>query len=104
ATEEPTPRRLAEARGRGDVAVSRQLWAAAVLAVAVCVLLWDGPAAVAAALAGLRAALAAALGPAGLGAGVGVAAAFAPRVLAPVLGAVLVASVAAGVAQTGGLV
>ncbi|HVR02644.1 MAG TPA: EscU/YscU/HrcU family type III secretion system export apparatus switch protein [Polyangia bacterium] len=54
ATEEPTSRRWADARRRGEVAFSRELSSSAALATAVVVLAWDAPALVARAAARLR--------------------------------------------------
>jgi type III secretion protein U len=104
ATEEPTPRRLAEARRRGDVAVSRELPSAAALGAAILVLVWDAPAALARAVEGLRAVLAGAAGASGPGAGLAVASDLGPRLLAPALGAAFVVTAVVGLAQTGGLV
>jgi flagellar biosynthesis protein FlhB len=102
-TEAPTPRRLAEARRRGEVASSRELVGAAAFGAAVLVLAWDAPAELAAAVAGLRAALSGAVAGQGLAAGAAAAFAWGPRLLAPALVAVFVATLAAGLAQTGGL-
>jgi flagellar biosynthesis protein FlhB len=107
ATEEPTPRRLAEARRRGDVAVSRELSAAAALVAGVVVLVGDGPALAARAVATLRASLAAAVHAqdgGGVAASLDVAGALALRMLGPALGAVLLVGVATGLTQTRGLV
>jgi flagellar biosynthesis protein FlhB len=103
-TEEATPRRLAEARRRGEVAISRELSSAAALAAAVLVLTWDAPAAVSRTVAGLRVALSGAVAAHGVSDGWAVATAIAPRLIAPALGAVLLATLAVGLAQTGGLV
>jgi type III secretion protein U len=104
ATEEPTPRRLAEARRRGEVAVSRELVGAAAFGAAVLVLAWDAPAEVAAVVAGMRTALSGAVAGQGGMAASHVALALAARLLAPVLVAVLAAALAVGLAQTRGLV
>jgi type III secretion protein U len=104
ATEEPTPRRLAEARRRGEVAVSRELSAAAALVAGVAVLVGDGPALAARVVAALRASLGAAVAGGGVGAGLELARALAVRMLGPALGAVLLVGVATGIAQTRGLV
>jgi flagellar biosynthesis protein FlhB len=104
ATEEPTPRRLAEARRRGEVAFSRELVGAAAFGAAVLVLAWDAPAELAAAVGVMRAALAGAVAGQGLTAAFDAAAALGLRLLAPVLVAVFVATLAVGLAQTGGLV
>lgn len=104
ATEEPTPRRLAEARRRGEVAVSRELSSAAALAGAVLVLGWDAPAAIARAVEGMRAALGGAVAARGVSEGFAVVGTLGPRLAAPVLGAVLVVTLVVGLAQTGGLV
>jgi flagellar biosynthesis protein FlhB len=107
ATEEPTPRRLAEARRRGDVAFSRELGAAAAGLAAVAVLVGDGPGLAARAVATLRAALASAPNDdfgRGASASLAMAGTLGARTLAPALGAALLVSVAAGLAQTRGLV
>ena len=103
ATEEPTPRRLAEARRRGDVAVSRELSSSAALLAAVVVLAIDAPAVVARAVGALRAGLAAAVAGGPPSAALGAAAALGLRVLAPALGALVLVAVAVGLAQTRGL-
>ena len=107
ATEEPTPRRLAEARRRGEVAFSRELSSAAALLAAVAVLVGDGPALVARAVATLRVSLAG--GVAGgdassFSSAVTLAGSLALRMLGPVLGAVVLVGLALGLAQTRGLV
>jgi type III secretion protein U len=104
ATEAPTPRRLAEARRRGEVAASRELPSAAALAAAVLVLSWDAPAAVSRAIAGLRGAFGRAASTGTVADGFAIAASLAPRLALPALGAVLAVTVAVGLAQTGGLV
>jgi type III secretion protein U len=104
ATEEPTPRRLAEARRRGDVAVSRELSAAAALVAGVAVLVGDGPTLAARVVAALRTSLSAAVAGDGAGAGLELAGALALRMLGPAMGAVLLVGLATGLAQTRGLV
>jgi type III secretion protein U len=105
ATEDPTPRRLAEARRRGDVAFSRELSAAAAFAAAVAVLAWNAPAALVGWLDGLRATLGAAVSGREAGAVARAAAGSAAlRLLGPPLGAVLLVALVVGVGQTGGLV
>ena len=103
ATEDPTPRRLAEARRRGEVAMSRDLVSAVATAAAIGALLAAGPASVARLLAYWKAALAAS-GAAGssagaLGAGLS---ALARALIAPLLAA-FTAALAMGLAQTRGL-
>jgi flagellar biosynthesis protein FlhB len=102
-TEEPTPKRLEEARRRGDLATSRELTSAAATAAATIALLATAPSAVARLLGHWRQALgtAAAAGPPGaaLAAGVEVMA----RALAPPLLAALAAALAVGFLQTRGV-
>ena len=110
ATEEPTPRRLAEARRRGDVAVSRELSEAAALVAGVAVLVGDGPALASRAVATLRASLSAAVAGVAAGDGSAVAGSLDPalalalRMLGPAVVAVMLVGVAVGIAQTRGLV
>ena len=104
ATEEPTPRRLAEARRRGDVAFTRELASSAALAAAVVVLAWDAPALVARAAGALRVSLAEAVSGGGAAAALERAGSLALRLLGPTLAAVLLAGLAVGFAQTRGLV
>jgi flagellar biosynthesis protein FlhB len=104
ATEEPTPRRLAEARRRGEIAFSRELGSAAALAAAVGVLAVDAPAAAARWVEATRASLGAAVvGTAGAGALLPAAGAVALRMVAPPLGAAVLAALVLGFAQTRGL-
>ena len=104
ATEEPTPRRLDEARRRGEVAYSRELSAAAALLAAIVVLAADAPALAARAVATLRAALAGAVAGGDRGGALALEATLAARMLGPTLGAVLLVAIALGLAQTRGLV
>ena len=104
ATEQPTPRRLAEARRRGQLAVSRELASAAALVAAVAVLAVDAPALVARVVAALRAQLGAAVAGAAPSQALGAASALGIRLLAPALIAVVVVTVVVGLAQTRGLV
>jgi flagellar biosynthesis protein FlhB len=104
ATEEPTPRRLAEARRRGEVATSRELTGAAGLVAAVAVLAWDGPALVARALAAFHTSLTEAVSGGDVSAAFALAGALAARMLAPALAALLLVGLAVGLAQTRGLV
>ena len=102
-TEEPTQKRLDEARGRGEVAYSRDLVSAAAMTAALLALIAGGPESVARLLAYWRAALAAA--PAGgirgaLLAGTSVLA----RVLAVPLAAACLLALGTGMLQTRGLV
>lgn len=106
ATEDPTPRRLAEARRKGEVAFSRELASSAALVAAVVVLAADAPAALGRWVELLRAAMGgAAAEPGGAeGARLGAAAAsVALRMLGPPLGAVVVVALVLGLAQTRGL-
>ncbi len=99
----PTPKRLDEARGRGEVAYSRDLASSAALLAAVATLVAEGPASVARLSAYLRGALAAATAGGGaapaLAAGLGVTA----RVLAAPLAAAAATALAVGLVQTRGL-
>ena len=104
ATEEPTPRRLAEARRRGEVAFSRELSSGAALVAAVAVLAWDAPALVTRAAVTMRASLAAAVSGGTAAASLELAGALALRMLGPALAAVLLVGLGVGLAQTGGLV
>ena len=104
ATEEPTPRRLAEARRCGQVGVSRELASAAALVAAVAVLAVDAPSAVARVVAALRAGLGAAVAGGAPSEALGAASSLGIRVLAPALVAVVVVTVVVGLAQTRGLV
>jgi flagellar biosynthesis protein FlhB len=104
ATEEPTPRRLAEARRRGEVAFSRELSSSAALAAAAVVLAWDGPALVARASRALRLSLAEAVSGGGAGPALERAGSLTLRLLGPTLAAVLLGGLAVGFAQTRGLV
>ncbi|HSZ84076.1 MAG TPA: EscU/YscU/HrcU family type III secretion system export apparatus switch protein [Polyangia bacterium] len=104
ATEDPTPRRLAEARRRGQVAVSRELTSAAALVAAVAVLAVDAPAVVARVVAALRAGLGAAVAGGAPSQALGAASSLGLRMLAPALVAIIVATVVVGLAQTRGLV
>jgi flagellar biosynthesis protein FlhB len=104
ATEEPTPRRLDQARRRGEVAVSRALTSSAGFLAVTVVLAWEAPALVARAVATLRAALAAALAGAGPASGAQVASALGLRLCGPSLVAIVLVSLGVGLAQTRGLV
>jgi flagellar biosynthesis protein FlhB len=102
-TEEPTPKRLEEARGRGEIAYSRDLASAAAMTAAIGALILGGPEMTARLCAYWRAAMAAA--PAGgapadaLAAGLAVMA----RVLAPPLLAAATLALGVGLLQTRGL-
>ena len=102
-TEEPTPKRLEEARGRGEVAYSRDLASAAAMTAAIAALIFTGPELMARLLAYWRSALAAA--PAAgapsvaLAAGLGVMA----RALAAPLVAAATLALGVGLLQTRGL-
>jgi flagellar biosynthesis protein FlhB len=104
ATEEPTPRRLAEARRRGQVAVSRELASAAALAAAVAVLAVDAPSVVARVVAALRTGLGAAVAGGAPSEALAAASSLGIRTLAPALVAVVVVTVVVGGGQTRGLV
>ena len=105
ATEDPTPRRLAEARRRGEVEFSRELGSSAALAAAVAVLAADAPAALGRWVEALRATLGAAVAGTSSAAALGsTAASAALRMRAPPLGAVVLVTLLVGVAQTRGLV
>jgi flagellar biosynthesis protein FlhB len=102
-TEQPTARRLAEARRRGEVARSRDLGSAVVLAAFVVVAALGAGPAVGRLVVYLRATLAgAAAAPAGPGA-LAAALGEASAALTLPLGIVALAALVAGVAQTGGL-
>ncbi|MBK9516583.1 MAG: EscU/YscU/HrcU family type III secretion system export apparatus switch protein [Anaeromyxobacter sp.] len=103
-TEAPTPRRLAEARRRGEVAVSRELTGAVALAAGLAALAAAGPALLDAAARLLRRGLGAALGqqPPPAAALLEAAGAVARLSALPCLAA-LVAGAAAGLLQSGGL-
>ncbi len=101
-TEEPTPRRLAEARRRGELAVSRDLTSAAATAAALGVLVVRGPKLIAGLVSDWRSAFAAAgAGTAAAGLPLGLAQ-LAHALAAPLAAATLAAS-AIGLAQTRGL-
>jgi type III secretion protein U len=103
-TEEPTPKRVEEARGRGQVAQSRDLVSAAAMTAALAALVAAGPEIVARLIAYWKASLAAApaAGPPAdaLLAGTGVLA----RALALPLGAAAALALGVGLLQTRGLV
>jgi type III secretion protein U len=103
ATEDPTPKRLADARRRGDVPFSRELSSAVAFTAAAVVVTWGAPALVARWLAYARAALLAAVAD-GTAASSWISAArsIAFGMAAPALGAALLAAVVVGVAQTRG--
>ncbi|ACL64091.1 type III secretion exporter [Anaeromyxobacter dehalogenans 2CP-1] len=101
-TEQPTPRRLREARRRGEVAVSRELTGAAALAGGLAALAASAPGAAAELGAMLRAALAAAGGaPASPAAALQGAAAAVLRLSLPACGAALAVGAAAAALQAG---
>jgi len=103
ATEAPTPRRLAEARRHGEVAISRDLVSAMATAAAVGALLVTGPSSVARILVYWKSALAAAgaAGPPGAALPSGLS--ISVHALAAPLAAGAVAALLAGLAQTRGL-
>jgi len=103
-TEEPTPRRLAEARRRGEVAVSRDLISAAAVAAALAVLAIGGAGLTARLIGYWRGAFAAASTTAGVGAGLSAGLGALARALAAPLAAALGAALLAGLVQTRGLV
>jgi flagellar biosynthesis protein FlhB len=103
-TEEPTPKRLEEARRRGEVAFSRDATSAAAMTAAIVVLVVQGPTSTARLLAYWKAAFAATSAPDGaagaaLLTGVGVMA----RVLAMPLAAAALVALGVGLIQTRGL-
>ncbi|HEY7371325.1 MAG TPA: EscU/YscU/HrcU family type III secretion system export apparatus switch protein [Polyangia bacterium] len=105
-TEEPTPKRLEDARRRGEVAVSRDATSAAAMTAAIVALVLQGPALTArllgywkAAFAGAAAAAPGGSATAALAAGLGVMA----RALAVPLAAAALVALGAGLLQTRGL-
>jgi flagellar biosynthesis protein FlhB len=101
-TEAPTPRRLAEARRRGEVAVSRELTGVAALAAGAAVLATGGTALVQGLAAVVRRGLALALDPATPpAAALGAAAADVARLAAPPALAAFGAALLAGALQAG---
>jgi flagellar biosynthesis protein FlhB len=103
ATEEPTPRRLDEARRRGEVAVSRDLVSAVATAAAIGALLAAGSTTVGRLVAYWKSSLAAAGGAGTPGVALGAGLRALAHALAAPLGAAFVAALAAGLAQTRGL-
>ncbi|MES1208565.1 MAG: EscU/YscU/HrcU family type III secretion system export apparatus switch protein, partial [Pseudomonadota bacterium] len=104
-TEAPTPRRLTDARRRGEVAVSRDLVSAAATAAALGTVLVGGGATTARLLATFRGAFAAAAaGEATATPALAAGLATLVQTLAPPLGAAFVAAVLIGLLQTRGLV
>ena len=102
---DPTPRRLAAARRRGEVAQSRDLVSAVALLAAVVTLVVQGPASAARLTAYMRAALAAAPAEsAGVGPALAAGLAVTVRVLAAPLAAAALSALVVGLVQTGGLV
>jgi type III secretion protein U len=104
ATEEPTPRRLAAARRRGEIAFSRELTSATALLAAFVLVVLGGPGTFARVLTYVREALAAAPRGGAPGTALSAAAPVVAWTLAPVLGAAMLAALAVGLGQTGGLV
>jgi flagellar biosynthesis protein FlhB len=105
-TEQPTPRRVEEARRRGEVAVSRELTGVAALAGGLAALVGTAGASAAGLAAHLRATLAAApeaADAAEAGPALARAAALLATALAPVLLASTASALAAGLLQTRGL-
>jgi flagellar biosynthesis protein FlhB len=102
-TEEPTPKRLEEARRKGEVAWSRDLASAAGMTAAVVALVAGGPAIVAELLAAFRAGLAAAPGGGAPGPALASGVAVLARVLLVPLGAAFATALAVGFLQTRGL-
>ena len=103
-TEEPTPKRLEEARRRGEVAFSRDATSAAAMTAAIVVLVLQGPASTARLLAYWKGAFAAVSAPDGgaaaaLVTGLGVMA----RALAAPLAAAALVALGVGLLQTRGL-
>jgi flagellar biosynthesis protein FlhB len=103
-TEEATPRRLAEARRQGQLAVSRELTGAVALAAVFVVLALGGAAGIGQLIGYLRGALATAGAGGSTGAALHAGLKQGLSLLALPLGIALFAIVVAGVAQTGGLV
>jgi type III secretion protein U len=103
-TEEPTPRRLEEARRRGEVATSRDFTGAVALLAAFAVLALGAPAGLARLVAYWSRALAAAgHGEGGALAGLAVALGQAARLLSPPLAVAVLAAALTGGLQAGGL-
>jgi flagellar biosynthesis protein FlhB len=103
-TERPTPKRLAEARRRGEVAVSRELTGAAGLVAGLALVAASTPWWFSALAGELRGGLAAALRPdQPTGAALHLAALAVLRLSAPPLLATLAAALVVGLLQTGGL-
>jgi flagellar biosynthesis protein FlhB len=102
ATEDPTPKRLADARRRGDVPFSRELSSAVAFTAAAVVVTWGAPGLVARWLAYARAAMRAAVSDGTAASGTEAARAIAFGMAAPALGAALLAAVVVGLAQTRG--
>jgi flagellar biosynthesis protein FlhB len=100
-TEEPTPERLAEARRRGEIAVSRDLIAATATAAAFIALALQGPSLWRAAIGFVRQQLAQAVSD---GVSPGAALASAGGALAVVVGAATLGALGAGLLQTRGRV
>src|SRR5215468_10353790 len=102
-TEEPTPKRLEDARGRGEVAVSRDATSAAAMTAAIVALVLQGPVLTARLLGYWKAAFAAAAAggsaAAALTTGLGVMA----RALAVPLAAAALVALGVGMLQTRGL-
>ncbi|HXU61667.1 MAG TPA: EscU/YscU/HrcU family type III secretion system export apparatus switch protein [Polyangia bacterium] len=103
-TEDPTPRRLADARRRGEVAVSRDLISAAAVTAALAALVIGGAGLTARLVGYWRRAFAAALVDAGVGAGLSAGLGALARALATPLAVALGAALLAGLVQTRGLV
>ncbi|HLK93002.1 MAG TPA: EscU/YscU/HrcU family type III secretion system export apparatus switch protein [Polyangia bacterium] len=103
-TEEPTHKRLDEARGRGQVAVSRDLVSAAAMTAALATLTAVGPASLARLVAYWKLALTAAPGDEAPGPALLAGAAVLARLLAPPLAAAAAAALGVGLLQTRGLV
>jgi len=103
-TEQPTPRRLAEARRRGEVAISRDLVSAAATVAALGVLVTTGGGLIARLLVYWRGAFAAATSGAATGWGLPAGLRELARALATPLGAALGAALLVGLAQTRGMV
>lgn len=102
-TEEPTPRRLEDARRRGEVAVSRDATSAVAMTAAIVAIVAHGPAATARLLAYFEAALAGAATGGGASAALATGAGVLARALAVPLGAAGLAALGAGLLQTRGL-
>jgi type III secretion protein U len=102
-TEEPTPKRLEDARGRGEVAVSRDATSAAAMTAAIVALVLQGPVLTARLLAYWKAVFAGAAAGGGATAALAAGAGVMARALAVPLAAAGLVALGAGMLQTRGL-